>query len=99
MALYKSTSSYYTTSKNEFYLDLMVNRPIPKLVDDKLFTINQTYSLRPDLLAYDLYGKADLWWVFAMRNPNTLKDPLYDFRVGTEIYLPTLETLRSNLGF
>jgi hypothetical protein len=96
---YKSTSAYYDTGTNEYYLDLMVNRSIPKNSDDKLFTINQVYDLRPDLLAYDLYGYADLWWVFAQRNPNTLIDPLFDFRQGTQIYLPQLNTLRETLGF
>ena len=99
MATYTATSPYYETRNNEFYLDLMVNRNIPKRTDDKLFVINQVYNLRPDLLAHDLYGTSELWWVFAQRNPNTLVDPLYDFRVGTQIYLPALETLRETLGF
>jgi hypothetical protein len=96
---YTSTSAYYETRNNEFYLDLMVNRSIPKLADDKLFTINQIYHLRPDLLAYDLYGHSDLWWVFAMRNPNTLINPLGDFKVGKKIYLPQMSTLKETLGF
>ena len=99
MATYTATSPYYETRNNEFYLDLMVNRKIPKKSDDKLFIVNQVYNLRPDLLAHDLYGNSELWWVFAQRNPNTLVDPLYDFRVGTQIYLPSLETLRETLGF
>jgi len=96
---YTSVSPYYNTGTNEFYLDLMVNRSIPKNADDRLFTINQVYNLRPDLLAYDLYGYSELWWVFAQRNPNTLVDPLGDFTLGKNIYLPQLETLREVLGF
>ena len=42
----------------------MVDRPIPKLIDDLSMTINETYNLRPDLLAYDLYENANLWWGF-----------------------------------
>ncbi len=99
MATYTATSPYYETRNNEFYLDLMVNRNIPKRTDDKLFVINQVYNLRPDFLAHDMYGTSELWWVFSQRNPNTLVDPLYDFRVGTQIYLPSLETLREALGF
>jgi len=99
MATYSTTSPYYNTRKNEFYLDLMANRPITKRSDDRLFTINQVYHLRPDLLAYDLYDSSDLWWVFAQRNPNTLVDPLFDFIKGTQIYLPQLDTLRRELGF
>ena len=99
MATYSATSPYFNTKNNEYYLDLMVNRPIPKKSDDKLFIINQTYHMRPDMLAYDLYGYSDLWWVFAQRNPNTLQNPLGDFVKGTQIYLPQLTTLQETLGF
>lgn len=99
MAKYAATSPYYNTGTNEYYMDLMVNRPIPKNPNDQLFTINTTYHMRPDLLAYDLYGKSDLWWVFAQRNPNTLQNPLGDFVKGQRIYLPQLTTLQETLGF
>jgi hypothetical protein len=77
----------------------MVNRPIPKESDDKLWIINVTYQYRPDLLAYDLYGDAGLWWVFYQRNPNTLAAPPLDFKADTRIYIPKITTLRSTLGF
>ena len=77
----------------------MVNRPIPKLVDDQYFTINATYQYRPDLLAHDLYDNGNLWWVFYQRNPNTLMAPPLDFKSGTQIYLPKITTLKSALGF
>ena len=99
MAIYASTSPYFTTPYNGVYLDFMTNRPIPKQADDILFRINATYNLRPDLLAYDLYQDAGLWWTFAQRNPNTLPDPLYDFRDGVQIYLPKITTLKAALGF
>ena len=96
---YQSTSPYFLTPVNGEYLDVMVNRSIPKLADDIRFTINETYNLRPDLLAYDLYGTPNLWWVFAQRNPNSLTDPLLNFVTGTSIYLPKKSTLKSVLGF
>lgn len=99
MAEYTSTSAYFTTTYNQFYLDVMTNRPIPKLPDDLEFTINQTYQYRPDMLAYDLYETPTLWWVFYQRNPNTLSAPPLDFAAGTIIYLPKITTLRSTLGF
>lgn len=97
--VYPPTSAYFATPITGEYLNFMVNRPIPKQADDITFTINVTYDLRPDLLAYDLYGDPTLWWVFAQRNPNTLVDPLGSFRTGTTIYLPKLTTLKSVLGF
>lgn len=99
MATYDSVSPYYLTGYSQFFLDVMVNRPIPKQPDDQLFKINQTYQYRPDLLAFDLYDNANLWWVFYQRNPNTLQKPPLDFKVDTLIYLPKITTLRNVLGF
>ena len=98
MASYDSTSPYFTTGYSQFFLDIMENRPIPKVNDDILFKINQTYEYRPDLLAYDLYGDVNLWWVFAVRNPNTIKDPVFDFIPGKTIFIPKKETLVAELG-
>jgi hypothetical protein len=99
MATYNSLSPYYTTGYSQFFLDTMTNRPIPRNTDDQVMLINQTYQYRPDLLAYDLYNSAGLWWVFYQRNPNTLTKPPLDFKAGTQIYLPDIATLRSTLGF
>lgn len=96
---YTATSPYFTTGYSQFFLDVMVNRPIPKSTDDILFTINTTFEYRPDLLAFDLYGDSALWWVFYQRNPNTLAAPPMDFSAGTVIYLPKLSTLKTALGF
>lgn len=99
MSSYSSTSPYFTTGYSQFFLETMVNRPIPKETDDLLFTINSTYQYRPDLLAYDLYDNPGLWWVFYQRNPNTLTAPPLDFKVDTMIYVPKITTLRAVLGF
>ena len=99
MATYDTTSPYYNTPYTQFYLDKMVDRPIPIENDDLTFTINLTYQYRPDLLAYDLYGSPTLWWVFYQRNPNTLTAPPLDFKSGVKIFLPKLNTLKTSLGF
>jgi len=96
---YSSTSPYFVTGYSQFFLDVMVNRPIPKANDDILFTINTTFEYRPDLLAFDLYGDGGLWWVFYQRNPNTLTAPPMDFEAGVSIYLPKIDTLKTVLGF
>lgn len=99
MAQYDATSPYFETTYSQFFLDVMVDRPIPKESDDLTFTINTTYQYRPDLLAFDLYGIAGLWWVFYQRNPNAITKPPLDFQVGVDIYLPKITTLKSTLGF
>ena len=99
MAVYNSTSPYFTTPISQFYLDAMINRPIPKQADDQIFRITETYQYRPDMLAYDLYDQPELWWVFYQRNPNTLTRPPLDFAAGVQIYLPQITTLQTVLGF
>ena len=99
MSNYTPTSPYFLTGYSQFFLDVMVNRPIPKQTDDSLFKINQTYQYRPDLFAFDLYDNSGLWWVFYQRNPNTLTKPPLDFVAETLIYLPKITTLRNVLGF
>ena len=99
MAQYDATSPYYNTPYQQFFLSNLVGRPIPSEADDRLFLINLTYQYRPDLLAFDLYDNATLWWVFYQRNPNTLIAPPWDFLANTQIYLPKLSVLRSTLGF
>ena len=96
---YPSTSPYYVTPiVNNKFLDVMANRPIPALISDVYWEITPQYTYRPDLLAYDLYTDSRLWWVFAQRNPNKLKDPYFDFVAGIQIYLPKLSTLRKDIG-
>jgi hypothetical protein len=98
-SLYPATSPYYATGVvNGRFLDVLVDRPIPKLGSDRYWEITQTYNLRPDMLAYDLYNNSKLWWVFSSRNTNRLKDPFFDFTTGTCIYLPEASTLKQVLG-
>ena len=99
-SLYGSANPYYSTNiVNNLFLDVMVERPIPKYATDVYMTITAPYQYRPDLLAQDLYNNSQLWWVFAARNPNILgSDPLFNFVAGTGIYIPTQETLNSALG-
>lgn len=97
--IYPVTSPYYTTDVvNAKFLDIMINRPIPPGESDVFWAITPVYEYRPDLLAYDLYSDSRLWWVFAQRNPNRLKDPLFDFITGNQIFLPKLDMLKQILS-
>jgi hypothetical protein len=98
MADYLVSSPYFDTEMYGNFLDVMKFRSIPKEPDDIIYTIKPQHGLRPDLLAYDLYGDANLWWVFAVRNPNTIEDPIFDFQPGVTIYLPKSTTLKRTLG-
>ena len=97
---YSKASPYAKTSLDASgnYLDIYTSRPVPASSSDTVYVIDPKYDLRPDLLAYDLYGNANLWWVFAERNPNTLKDPVGNFRSGITINLPDASALIAALG-
>ena len=93
---YDQKSPYYRTDQNNqyvSYLDFWSPTEIPDSVDDVLIILDSRYNLRPDLLSFDRYGTPQLWWVFAARNPDQIKDPIYDFKTNILIYAPTNTTI------
>jgi len=76
---YKNTSVYKNTKLRNYYLDIFE----PPIVSNL-----EKYNHRPDLLAYDLYGQSELWWIFTFYNRDTIKNPIYDFKSGTQIKIP-----------
>jgi hypothetical protein len=97
-ATYSPTSPYYSTSNINGYLDVINFRDITANTDDVLYEVTSNYHNRPDLLAYDLYGDVNLWWVFAVRNKSIIKDPTFDLVAGVKIYLPRLENIKTSIG-
>lgn len=98
MAVYSKTSPYYTTLSFPNYLDVMTHRDFEFQTDDVSYSLTKDYEYRPDILAFDLYNDVNLWWVFAVRNKNVIKDPVFDFKAGLRIYLPKLSILRRDIG-
>ena len=98
MANYSKSSPYAATETYGQFLDIMQSRKITRRDDDVIYEIDSVYKFRPDMLAFDLYGDAGLWWVFAVRNPNVIKDPIFDFYPGVAIYIPKKTTLTADLG-
>lgn len=98
MAQYSILSPWHTTDFKQNYLDVLSIRPVSAEPDDFLYTIESQYMYRPDLLAHDLYGDAQLWWVFTQRNMDVLEDPIFDFVPGKKIYIPKASGLRTVLG-
>jgi hypothetical protein len=100
MARYGDKSPWGTTRiENGQYLGILSIRPVPSSDDDVLYTIQPQFTHRPDLLAYSVYGTAKLWWVFAQRNMDVLKDPVFDLEAGVQIYLPRADRLQQFLGY
>ena len=98
MTTYSSSSPWANTNVTKNYLDVLTIRPVSSEPDDFLYTIEAQYAGRPDLLAYDLYDNAALWWVFTQRNLDVIQDPIFDFTPGTQIYIPKRRSLFSVLG-
>lgn len=98
MSQYKITSPWYKTPTRNNYLAYFEIRPVPAEPDDIGYTIDPQYNFRPDLLAYDMYDTTKLWWVFAQRNMNVIRDPIFDFKVGTTIFIPKKTSLFKLLG-
>lgn len=68
---------------------------LPRSPTDITYTITAKYAHRPDLLAYDLYGRASLQW-FVMQYNNVV-DLYDDFGEGVEVILPTRARLFGEL--
>lgn len=74
---------------------------LPKLnqsIYDEDYTLTSADHKRPDLLAYKLYENTRLWWVFALRNPDVIMDPINDFTEGTKIKLPSSDAVKNIAG-
>lgn len=97
-ATYSTTSPYYNTPHWGPFLDVWQGRTIPSDVTDIVYQIDPPYNNRPDLLAQDIYQDVNFWWVFAVRNPDVIKDPLFDFVAPTIIYIPTKPVVLRALG-
>ena len=97
-AIYSKSSPYFKTDQKSNYLDIMNIRDIPSLKNDTQITLTSQYKHRPDLLAFDIYQNEQLWWVFAMRNKDIIRDPIYDMIPGIKIFIPQLTTINRTLG-
>ena len=86
---YKNTSHLRSTPISNGYAEIYVPPLEPDFNQTEIFTITQKYVRRPDLLAYDLYGEAAFWWVFALYNKNTIVNPINDMTLGKRIFVPS----------
>lgn len=88
--VYKPHSNYIDTNLNKKYLELYV----PPFTRDTLteetkkIIIGDRYDRRPDLMAHELFGNSNVWWIFAHFNREQLVDPINDFVAGLEIVIP-----------
>jgi hypothetical protein len=98
MATYTNNSPWAKTTQLSGYLAQLNARPVAAESDDILYVIEPQFNYRPDLLSNFLYNTPKLWWVFIQRNMDVLKDPIFDFTAGTQIYIPKRTSLFNILG-
>lgn len=94
MTQYNKQSPYSKSVITGDYLNLMTPRTVIEASSDASYTIESQYNMRPDLLAYKLFGSSKYWWLFSARNKDTLIDPIQDFKTGTTIRIPKLNNVR-----
>jgi hypothetical protein len=85
---YKQTSTYRKTPVQGAELGPYVPPIVVDFTKTTQMQLKQQYNRRPDKLAYDLYGDAKLWWIFALYNRNNIQDPIHDFITGLTILIP-----------
>lgn len=98
MAQYNRFSPYKNTTQQSWYLDQYDPIQIPVADDDDTYIIPQKYHQRPWMLAKDLYGNERMYYVFAITNMDLIKDPMYDFKAGMEIRIPSNATIQRIMG-
>jgi alpha-L-fucosidase len=98
MANYSNKSPWFDTESMPGYLSYLNARSVSAETDDYLYTIESKFNYRPDLLSFAVYGTPKLWWVFMQRNMDVIRDPIFDFKAGTQIYVPKKSSLFEVLG-
>ena len=64
--------------------------------DDVQYVIEQKYNIRPDSLAYDVYGSPVYMWVILQYN--NIIDVNVEFVTGVTILLPTPSRVKSEMA-
>lgn len=70
-------------------------RVLAQGIDDIFITITARYDKRPDLVAYDVYGKATYMWLVLQYN--TIVDINLEFVEGKQIRLPPMRRVQAEL--
>lgn len=95
MAFRRDSFLRNATQRDAQFLDVNQLPAVTRSTKDEVYTIPPEFDGRPDLLAHLAYDSSHLWWVFAMRNPDIIKDPIRDFKAGLRIMLPSADNVKN----
>jgi len=68
---------------------------IPRSYDDVTIIIDKRYAGRPDLLAYDVYGRSSYMWIILQMN--NIVDLNVEFAEGSTVYVPTVDRVMTQI--
>lgn len=96
MSNYNNNSPWAKVSQS-WYLGYTVPAYMTTADSDMSYTIPTTQNEQPWKLAKELYGSEELYYIFALLNPDLLQDPVYDFVTGLTIQVPDPSRVRQYL--
>lgn len=96
MANYNNNSPWAKVQQS-WYLDYTIPAYFTDADSDTSYTIPNTHDCQPWKLSKELYGTEELYYIFALLNPDLLQDPVYDFSTGKTIKVPEPQRVRQYL--
>ncbi len=88
---------YNSGSFKKFFLDTVI-LPTLKGSNGIYIEVPPECESRPDLLSFQQYGTSRLWWVIALANPDSLKDPIWDLKSGMTVFIPNKDLILVKLA-
>lgn len=84
-----------TTTLGVGFLGWWERRIFSRSDEDVVFRISTKYHRRPDLLAFDVYGRASMMWVILQYN--NIVDINEEFLEGKQILLPSQTRVQTEI--
>ena len=72
------------------------NPPVINIVEVDRYAVVDSDLMRPDLIAWKLYGDVTLWWVIMY--VNSIANPFTDLNVGDVLKVPKIEAITAALA-
>lgn len=93
---YSKRSPYALTPTYGSFSGYYVHRSVPPHATDSYDTVRHGWVSRPDLLALDIYGDSEFWWVVPLRNG--LEDPIYGLTYDLVVAVPSKDRVLKMFG-
>lgn len=95
--LYSDKSHLKNTGFRKFFLDV-AKLPRIDTAQGNFVIVPPECENRMDLFSYQQYGSSRMWWVIALANADMIKDPIWDFKAGMNVFVPRDAALLEKLA-